>query len=331
MGSVGILPAGLGILSSPPQRIRALTILLAALFHAFAAQAEPTDVWIDTDMAFGLFLHDMDDGFAVARALRSERLRVRGISASFGNSSAEQSVGLTCELVARAGGGTEVFAGARRSRAYAEKSEGVEALARALDEHRLTIIALGPLTTVAALLEQHPKSARRIDRVIALAGRSPGYRPRLPGCPYPFADANYAKDPEAVVRVLRSGMPIRLVPWETAQRVRMSRPMVRSRDPFAKWMRRQSASWFRHWRWLGGQKEPPAFDSALILAAEQPELFRWERRRLVVSGDVREIKPLQPRAGARHFLLASPTFVSPLEAEFATAGWRGSWLVDPMR
>jgi pyrimidine-specific ribonucleoside hydrolase len=52
-------------------------------------------------------------------------------------------------------------------------NDGVRFMARELARARATVVAIGPLTDVACLVQNYPRSARRINRLIALMGRGP--------------------------------------------------------------------------------------------------------------------------------------------------------------
>lgn len=88
--------------------------------------------------------------------------------------------------------------------------DGVELIVeRALAGDRpLTIVAVGPLTNVAAALQAAPEIAGRIER-ISIMGGAIGL-----GNWTPSAEFNIHVDPEAADVVLGSGVPITLVPLE---------------------------------------------------------------------------------------------------------------------
>jgi inosine-uridine nucleoside N-ribohydrolase len=93
--------------------------------------------------------------------------------------------------------------------------DGVELIVqRALadDPRPLTIVAVGPLTNVAAAIQAEPRVAERVDR-IAIMGGAIGLGNRTPS-----AEFNIHVDPEAADIVLRSGAPITLVPLEVTHR-----------------------------------------------------------------------------------------------------------------
>ncbi len=67
---------------------------------------------------------------------------------------------------------------------------------------RLEIIALGPLTNLALLLEKHPETKELISRISLMGGALEG------GNVTDFAEFNFYADPLAADRVLRSGIPV---------------------------------------------------------------------------------------------------------------------------
>lgn len=84
--------------------------------------------------------------------------------------------------------------------------------AEADDPRPLTVVAVGPLTNVAAAIERASRIAERIERV-AIMGGAIGL-----GNWTPAAEFNIVADPEAAEVVLGSGLPITLVPLEVTHR-----------------------------------------------------------------------------------------------------------------
>lgn len=69
-------------------------------------------------------------------------------------------------------------------------------------EEKITIVATGPLTNVAALLLAHPEVKPKIERISWMGGAAVG------GNMSPVAEFNAYVDPHAVEIVFRSGIPI---------------------------------------------------------------------------------------------------------------------------
>jgi inosine-uridine nucleoside N-ribohydrolase len=72
-------------------------------------------------------------------------------------------------------------------------------------ERPVTLIALGPLTNVALLLEAHPEATRRIERIVLMGGAI------HEGNQTPSAEFNIWIDPEAAARVFESGLDVTMV------------------------------------------------------------------------------------------------------------------------
>ncbi|NQY92514.1 MAG: nucleoside hydrolase, partial [Deltaproteobacteria bacterium] len=99
------------------------------------------------------------------------------------------------------------------------------AMAEALHEAPLSIVAIGPLTNVAALIQHFPDEATRIEQVVVVAGRSVGQIFELNGAKG-VPDFNFECDPHAARVLLRADAPGRRHP--RADRV-AARPQPRGR------------------------------------------------------------------------------------------------------
>jgi inosine-uridine nucleoside N-ribohydrolase len=83
----------------------------------------------------------------------------------------------------------------------------------------VTIVALGPLTNVALAIERHPSLAGDVADIYTMGGAFDV----AGNAPNGAAEWNYAIDPAAVDVVLRSGMPITIVPLDATDQVPVSR------------------------------------------------------------------------------------------------------------
>ncbi len=134
-------------------------------------------VWIDTDPAIGAPWREVDDAFALVLAFHSPEIEIAGLSSTYGNAGLLRTTTVARQLAQRFGSAAavteqNVHAGARSPRDGAKGTAATEALARALHEKRLTYIALGPLTNLAAFLRLQPELSHRIERVIIVGGQS---------------------------------------------------------------------------------------------------------------------------------------------------------------
>ncbi|MFK7854862.1 MAG: nucleoside hydrolase [Granulosicoccus sp.] len=76
-----------------------------------------------------------------------------------------------------------------------------------------TVLALGPLTNLAALANHHPAAFNKIDRIIWMGGSSG------PGNHSPYAEFNALADAEAVAIVLRKAVRIDIVDLQICRKV----------------------------------------------------------------------------------------------------------------
>ena len=78
----------------------------------------------------------------------------------------------------------------------------------------LVVIALGPLTNVAAALGRDPARLRRIGRLVIMGGAV-----MVAGNVTPAAEFNFHVDPDAAQAVLAGGLPAEIVPLDVTRRV----------------------------------------------------------------------------------------------------------------
>ncbi len=92
-----------------------------------------------------------------------------------------------------------------------EKEHSVDMILKASHDFpgELGLLTLGPLTNIALALGKDWTLARRVRRVVIMGGTSTAR-----GNTSPVGEFNFAADPEAAAMVLKSEMPITLVPWE---------------------------------------------------------------------------------------------------------------------
>jgi pyrimidine-specific ribonucleoside hydrolase len=167
-------------------------------------------VWLDVSPSFDGPPRDPGDAFAIVQAFGSARLRVRGVSTTFGNVPLVRGFPAAQALLEQLDGGTlRPWRGASSPDEREAPTEATELLAEALDEARLTLVAAGPATTVASVLQRRPDLAARIERLVLVAG--------LPDEATDAAvDPHVAADPQSVRLLLESDVAITVVPADAA-------------------------------------------------------------------------------------------------------------------
>lgn len=96
----------------------------------------------------------------------------------------------------------------------------VDALVRLARERsgELTLVALGPLTNIAAALRQDPSFAHAFDHVWVMGGAADHV-----GNVTAVAEYNAWADPEAAAIVFEAGMPLTMVGWDVSRRYSVMR------------------------------------------------------------------------------------------------------------
>lgn len=212
-------------------RLRSLAmaalLLVAATLSALAAQ-RPTPIVLDTDIG-----GDIDDAFALALVLHSPELDLRAVTTVSGDTHARAR--LAAKMLAVAGRTRiPVAAGApgppmdspqtRWADGFSSpelvQQDAVDLMRSAIDRapHQLVIVAIGPLTNVAALLKRYPEDAEKIHQIVLMGGSiQRGYYPNSG----PTAEYNIAADAAAANTVFTAGIPILMAPLDVTARLQL--------------------------------------------------------------------------------------------------------------
>jgi inosine-uridine nucleoside N-ribohydrolase len=255
-------------------------------------------VHIDTDPG-------LDDLLALSFALASPELAVEGITTVAGNASLDAVTENALRFVALAGAEIPVGAGAAGPLALkaidashfhgADGRRGVALpphrlpparsadalLRRSLGERRVErVVALGPLTNVAALLETEPELFR--DTEVVWMGGTLGR-----GNVTPLAEFNAYADPRALQIALDSGVRMRVIGLDVTERVALRAsdlPVAGpSATPRARMIDDAVRSLCRAERELSGADVAYLHDPCAVAAAFAPELFEFAEKGLRVG------------------------------------------------
>jgi pyrimidine-specific ribonucleoside hydrolase len=287
----------------------ALRVSIVLLILSVPQHVAAGSVWIDADPACDLGMtDDVDDCWAIIAAIRSSSLHVVGVSTVFGNVQVEQATDSAKALLdvislyepGRAVPSVHQGAG-RPTKHVTGIPPAVTELEIALTEGPLTILALGPLTNVALLLKHRPELIPRIEAVVAVAGQRPGQVFRVGNTPIlHFHDLNVRKDPDAVEIVLRSGVPLYLIPFEVGRQIVITRRDLRvleAQSSLDAWLSARSAPWLEFWEHTLGAQGFSPFDLLAAAFLVDPSQFTCQtipaklvrRRGLFVVRDTLEV------------------------------------------
>ncbi|MFN2384807.1 MAG: nucleoside hydrolase [Thermoanaerobaculia bacterium] len=270
---------------------------------------------MDTDVALGAARGDVDDGFALAALFRAHRagaIRLAGVSTVFGNTTAARAEICARRIAEAAGAAVEIVRGAPRRGAPSSAAEGIAALAGGAE-----IVALGPLTNVAAAVEKDPALPLRVS--LRLVGGNVSSRGFLaPLWPFEF---NLAVDAGAARRVLAAPWrEIVLYPLDVVSALRADEERLRrlaALSSLGSYLARESSRWLKRTRWRHFGRGFPVWDlPAALEAAGALSTVKTEseiRLRLrPLSGNtarlhwVKALVPNKAWAGFESLLLGNP-------------------------
>ena len=253
-------------------------------------------VVIDTDPG-------LDDAVAILFALTSGRFDVAGITTVAGNIGLERTTRNAGGLLAMLGrsdipvvtGASEAMLRNNIDALVIHGSDGLRGLTlpeplvapkigavawlaetlRAAPSGSIDILALGPLTNIGKLINDHPEAAARIGRVICMGGTI-----HEPGNAGPGSEFNFAADPEATAMVLHAAIKTIVIPLDVTRRVRADIAYVEAlRGTTAGGMAADLLMAY----WQEGKLSRPLHDPCVMLLALAPELFEIEMRKVSVD------------------------------------------------
>lgn len=256
---------------------------------------QPRRIIIDTDPG-------QDDAFAILLALASpEEIEVLGVVAVAGNVPlplTQRNARIVCELAGRRE--IPVFAGCdaplQRKLVTAEHVHGVTGLdgppmveptmalktqhgvdfiidtIRSAPEKTITLCPLGPLTNIAQAFLQAPDIIARVQEIVLMGGAYFEV-----GNITPAAEFNIYVDPEAAAIVLKSGVPVVMMPLDVTHKVIATRARVEAIRALNTNVGRVAAEWADFFERFDvakyGSDGGPLHDPTVIAYLIAPRLF----------------------------------------------------------
>jgi len=201
--------------------------LAAAAPHAEAA-GTPQKVIIDTDIG-----DDIDDAFAVALALRSPELQILGISTDSGDTEARARIvdrilgeAARQDIPVAAGIPTPPAMGLSQLRygnnghfARSTHPGAVDFISEQIRRYpgEITLITIGPVPNIGALVDQDPETFRKLKRVVVMGGWIEAVKPDYGNVPAlkPEPEWNIKGDIAAAQKLFRSDVPLYVMPIDS--------------------------------------------------------------------------------------------------------------------
>ncbi len=198
-------------------------LLLTACSCAAAGAPAKIPIILDTDIG-----SDIDDAFALALIMNSPEFELLGVTTVSGTTAARARI--AAKMLWEAGGKwrqVPVVAGVPGSKQEINqgswaidfagpqilKESAVDFMRGKIHQHQgqITLIAIGELTNVAALIKADPLAAKQIKRIALMGGAiAHGYGSDL----QPVPEWNIKSNPAAAQVVFSSGIPIIMAPLD---------------------------------------------------------------------------------------------------------------------
>ena len=167
----------------------------------------------------------------------------------------------------------------------------------------MTVLALGPLTNVAAALAGRPELQGRVASLVAVMGRRPGHlfhpaegggRGILFGHGPVFRDFNLAMDSRAAAIVVGMELATTLIPYDAARSVLITegdldRLAISGEAPA--WVAKRARGWLDYWRRDVGLPGFYPFDLIAAAYIVDSGLFRCAEVRAWVGKDPKSFIP----------------------------------------
>jgi purine nucleosidase len=159
----------------------------------------------------------------------------------------------------------------------AEELTGVDYLCQAAREYagELDLIAIGPLTNIAAALRQDPAFASNLHHLYIMGGAFWLDR----------AEHNFKCDPEAADLVMRSDIPMSVAGLDVTKRVWVTETDLAALESSGHALGAVLADQVRRWWAASGRAQDNPHDALAVLMPFRPELFRFEHGNVTIEID----------------------------------------------
>ena len=137
-------------------------------------------------------------------------------------------------------------------------------------DERVTFITLGPLTNVAKLLQEHPETAGRIDRIYAMIASKDGT-----GNITEYAEFNAYCDPAALDTVIHAGVVVVFAPMHLGREARLSMNEMLARAQKSNEKSMMEEMFAGYYDRAVGDGYVAMYDANAVTALLHPELYEF--------------------------------------------------------
>lgn len=228
-------------------------------------------LYVESDNALGSRTGDVDDAFAVAALLRAGQ-PIAALGSVFGNTGEASASRNNLALASLCGWQGTFLRGA----ASAVRTETMASRFLADPPETLRVVALGPLTNLAAALRRRMDADSAWSEVICV-GSDLSSRGRWP--PVWPKEFNLTQDALAACEVFGCNAPLTLVPLDVAKRMTVTRAdLARIEGTLGARLRAGASRWLLRARLIKWSSSFPVWDLVAALYVLDPSLFELEDR-----------------------------------------------------
>jgi len=265
----------------------AAAFFLGLLSGIGAATAQPREkIIIDTDIG-----DDIDDAFALGLALSSPELEILGVSASFGDTATrakmlDRMLGELGhnDIPVAMGTPANVNLNAFTQRRYAEggqfkRANHVASVDFVLEQARkypgqVSLVAIGPLPNVGAMIDKDVASFRKLKRVVIMGGSirtmTDPYGVAAPIAPHP--EWNIKNDIASAQKLFATGVPLLVMPLDSTANLKMHEVARTALFAHGSMLTNILAGLYYEWSASTRSPTPTLYDPMTIAAMLEPSL-----------------------------------------------------------
>lgn len=303
-------------------------VLLFAVLFTMAMQAQ-TKVWFDTDLMIGMpdkTPREVDDGITLIMALKQPQIEIVGISSI---TYVDYSYDVIQKIMKwhNKGAAIPVYKGSPEANDLGVENDATRALYQALKKEKLTILALGPMTNIATLIQNHPDIISQIDKISICAARTPGLRFNPGNGKLNVFDYNYELDPKSMDVILNSSIPLVFAGYEPSSYTHIGNIDFASLDlneEADKWLFDIVQPWMKQNEAYFGVYGFIPFDCSTLGVITHPDYFTYHKDiPIKVNYKKNDALEIQPNTPYKNFLEVSYKFKTKKKVDYAIQALQG--------
>ncbi|WP_159023092.1 nucleoside hydrolase [Formosa sp. L2A11] len=295
-------------------------ILILLISNGIRAQ---TKVWFDTDIMIGMpdnRAREVDDGITLIMALKQPEIEIVGISnityVDYGYDVINKILNWHNK-----GEVIPVYKGSNLANDTGIENDATRALYKALKKEKLTILALGPMTNIATLVQNHPDIIPQIERVVICAARTPDLTFNPGHGKLNLFDYNYEFDTQSMDVLLNTAVPLEFAGYEPSSYTFIGNIDLASLDmtnEADKWLFDIVQPWMEFNEKLFGIRGFIPFDCSTLGIVTHPEYFTYyEDIPIKVTYKKNDALVVQPDTPSKKFLEVSYDFKTKKKVKYA--------------